>query len=123
MMPFNPRELKKLMKRAGIQAEEYEDVERVEIVRKNNERIVVDSPYVIAFRAGGQYVFQVIGEVRKEQAPAAPAAPAEQEVKVSEDDIKFVMEQTGASYEKAREALIRSKGDIIQAILELKGET
>lgn len=123
MMSFNPRELKKLMKRAGIQAEEYEDVERVEIIRKNNERIVISSPYVIAFKAGGQYFFQVIGEVKREQAqPAQEAAPA-QEVKVSEDDIRFVMEQTGASYEKAKEALIKSRGDIIQAIIELKGGT
>jgi nascent polypeptide-associated complex subunit alpha len=38
---------------------------------------------------------------------------------VSEDDVKFIVEYTGVSYEKAREALIKAKGDIAKAIMML----
>ncbi|MEM0249909.1 MAG: NagC family transcriptional regulator, partial [Desulfurococcaceae archaeon] len=78
------------------------------------------SPQVIVLKAHGQLVYQVIGsEVREEPltTPVTEHAPP-----LSEDDIKFVMDQTGASRDKAVEALVKAKGDIARAIMILRGE-
>lgn len=123
MFSMSPRELKRMLKKMGIDVQEYEDVERVEIFLKD-KKLVITSPQVVAFKTGGQVAFQVSGVVREEakEAPVQPQGPVAsvEEVKISEDDVKFVMEQTGASYEEARRALVNSKGDIIQAILSIK---
>lgn len=121
MFSMSPRELKRMLKKMGIDVEEYSDVDRVEIFLKN-KKLVITSPQVVAFKTGGQVAFQISGVVREEEAPAQPAPqqPVAEEVKISEEDIRFVVEQTGVSYEEARKALVNSKGDIIQAILAIK---
>ena len=121
MFSMSPRELKRMLKKMGIDVEEYGDVDRVEIFLKN-KKLVITSPQVVAFKTGGQVAFQISGVVREEEASAQPAPqqPVAEEVKISEEDIRFVMEQTGVSYEEARRALVNSKGDIIQAILAIK---
>jgi nascent polypeptide-associated complex subunit alpha len=62
----------------------------------------------------GQETFQVVGT------PVVRAL--EEDLQIPEDDIKTVMDQTGVSAEEAEEALKGSKGDIAQAIMELKKE-
>jgi len=118
---MSPRELKRMLKKMGIDVEEYGDVDRVEIFLKN-KKLVITSPQVVAFKTGGQVAFQISGVVKEEEVSAQPAPqqPVAEEVKIPEEDIKFVMEQTGVSYEEARKALVNSKGDIIQAILAIK---
>jgi len=118
---MSPRELKRMLKKMGIDIEEYSDVDRVEIFLKN-KKLVVTNPQVVAFKTGGQVAFQISGVVREEEVSAQPSPqqPVAEEVKIPEEDIRFVMEQTGASYEEARKALVNSKGDIIQAILAIK---
>uniref|UniRef100_A0A7C2BJM8 Nascent polypeptide-associated complex protein n=1 Tax=Thermosphaera aggregans TaxID=54254 RepID=A0A7C2BJM8_9CREN len=121
MFSMSPRELKRMLKKMGIDIEEYSDVDRVEIFLKN-KKLVVTNPQVVAFKTGGQVAFQISGVVREEEVSAQPSPqqPVAEEVKIPEEDIRFVMEQTGASYEEARKALVNSKGDIIQAILAIK---
>ncbi len=121
MFSMSPRELKRMLKKMGIDVEEYGDVDRVEIFLKN-KKLVITSPQVVAFKTGGQVAFQISGVVKEEEVSAQPAPqqPVAEEVKIPEEDIKFVMEQTGVSYEEARKALVNSKGDIIQAILAIK---
>nr|WP_227410883.1 nascent polypeptide-associated complex protein [Thermosphaera aggregans] len=118
---MSPRELKRMLKKMGIDVEEYGDVDRVEIFLKN-KKLVITNPQVVAFKTGGQVAFQISGVVKEEEVSAQPAPqqPVAEEVKIPEEDIKFVMEQTGVSYEEARKALVNSKGDIIQAILAIK---
>lgn len=120
MFSFNVRELKRQLKRMGIELEEHPDVVKVEILKTSGEKIVVEKAQVVSFKMGNQQVFQVVGEARVEKQQEA-SAEHEAGVKISEEDIKFVMEQTGATYEEARKALLRTRGDIIQAIMELKG--
>ena len=121
MFSMSPRDLKRMLKKMGIDIEEYSDVDRVEIFLKN-KKLVVTNPQVVAFKTGGQVAFQISGVVREEEVSAQPSPqqPVAEEVKIPEEDIRFVMEQTGASYEEARKALVNSKGDIIQAILAIK---
>ncbi|MCY0867916.1 MAG: nascent polypeptide-associated complex protein [Desulfurococcus sp.] len=119
MFASNPRELKRLLKRMGVEVEELEDARQVEIVLKD-KRIVLRNPQILVFKAGGQVFYQVTGAQEVVEEAGKPAEPLATEI--PEDDIRFVMEQTGASYEKAREALVKSRGDILQAIMMLKGE-
>jgi nascent polypeptide-associated complex subunit alpha len=55
----------------------------------------------------GQKSYQITGNAHTESA-------------ISEDDVKMVAEQTGASEENARKALEESNGDIAEAIMKLK---
>jgi len=120
VLPLSPHEIKKLLKKYGIDVEEIKGVEKVEI-HLADKVIVVSSPQVLAFKTAKQTVFQVLGEeVREERRSEAPRVErAVEEVKVSEDDVRFVAEYTGVSLEKAREALVKTRGDIAKAIMIL----
>lgn len=116
---LSPQELKKLLKRYGIEVEELRGVEKVEFFA-GSKKIVITSPQVIVLKAHGQLIYQVVGSEVREEPLIAPAA--ERAFTVSEDDIKFVMEQTGVTRDKAVEALTKAKGDIARAIMILRGE-
>jgi len=122
VLPLSPHELKKLLKRYGIDVEEIRGVERVEI-HLADRIIVISTPQVLALKTPKQTVFQVVGEEIREEQKTAPTRVQEvvEEVKISDEDVKFVVEYTGVTPEKAREALIRAKGDIAKAIMILKG--
>lgn len=116
MISLSPHELRRLLKRYGVEVEEVKSAERVEI-HLADKVIVVDKPQVLVFKIAKQTVFQISGEsVREEQRKRSEQV---EEIKVSEDDVKFIVEYTGVSYEKAREALIKAKGDIAKAIMML----
>lgn len=108
---MNPRELRRALKRLGIQVNELEDVREVQIIL-SDKKIVIDKPQVLEMKSAGQSIFQVIGIPRTEK--------LEKTIEVSEEDIEFVISQTGVSREEAKEALIKAKGDLAEAILYLK---
>ncbi|MEM0015155.1 MAG: nascent polypeptide-associated complex protein [Zestosphaera sp.] len=114
MFPSNPRELRRRMKQLGIDAEELNGVRSVAIELQDKEIIIRDAQVVI-MKLQGQKMYYVSGGaeevVDKEVRVEAPS--------ISEDDIKFVMEQTGASRDEALNALRKAGGDIPQAILIL----
>jgi len=115
LMGVNPRELRRMLKRMGIEAEELEAT-RVTIEAKDS-LYVVDSPQVIIVRGRGQpTMIYVVGEPREVKQQAAAQQP-----QVSEEDVKLVAEQAGVDVETARRALIEANGDIAEAILKLKG--
>ena len=120
MVLFSPHELKKLLKRYGIQVEELEKVDKVEFYL-GDKKIVISSPQVTLFKMSGQLIYQVIGSRVHEEPVTGPIGVSET-LSIPEEDIRFVMEQTNTTYEKAREALIKTKGDIVQAIMMLKRE-
>ena len=98
MLPLNPRELRRLMRRMGINVEELKDVKSVSILLK------------------GQKMYQVVSQSEE------VIERAEEVVEVaefSEEDIKFVMEQAGVGREEAVRALKEAGGDIAKAILLL----
>ncbi|MGC8982369.1 MAG: nascent polypeptide-associated complex protein [Desulfurococcaceae archaeon] len=122
MALFSLQELKRLLKRYGVNVEELKNVERVEI-HLADKKLVVFSPQVVVFKVGGQCIYQVTGTRVSEEPLAERREEATMEaITISEDDIKFVVEHTGAPYEKAREALIKARGDIAKAIMLLAEE-
>lgn len=117
MIPgFSPRELKRALKRMGLDVEELSGVEKVEFYLKDR-RIVIESPQVVVIKSKNQTVFQVVGEAKEE---TTGKEQREAVVAVNEEDVEFVASQAGVSKEEARRALIETRGDIAEAILRLR---
>jgi len=116
LYPINPREMKKMMKKLGIDVEELSDVLSVTIELKDKE-LVIKNPQVTVMKFQGQKIYQVVGTA--EEVLTKEAVIEEKPSRYTEEDVRFVMEQTGVSRERALEALERSGGDIAQAILLL----
>ena len=113
MIPgMNPRDVQKAMKRLGIKQEEIE-ANKV-IIITNDKEIVINNPQVSKVNMMGQETFQIVGQVEEH--------PISSELEISEDDIKTVMEQTGATEEKVREAIKENDGDLAKTIMSLKGQ-
>ncbi len=108
MMPgmnMNPKQMEKLMSQMGIKSTSVDAV-RV-IIEREGDRIVLEPAEVTAIEMQGKKTYQISGTERIEQA-------------LNEDDVKLVAQQAGVPEAAAREALAKAKGDIAQAILELK---
>lgn len=107
---MNPRDVKKAMKRMGI---EQRDIDAVQVIIKTpSKELVIDNPQVAEVMMMGQKTYQVIGE--------AVERSLAQEIEISEEDIETVAEQAEVSKKEAESALKESKGDLAQAIMNLK---
>ncbi len=112
--PMSPREMKRM--RGQMKTEELEGVEEV-IIRLEDKDIVIPSPQVSKIILGGE-IYQVVGSgIEREKGSTGVEAAA---VAISEDDVKLIMNQTGASEEEARNAIEEEKGDLAGAIMRLK---
>jgi nascent polypeptide-associated complex subunit alpha len=80
------------------------------IIKSDGKDIIIRNPQVVRVLMMGQESFQISGDI-EEVIPKA---------EISQDDIQTVAQQTGASEEKASEALEAANGDLAQAILSLK---
>jgi nascent polypeptide-associated complex subunit alpha len=125
MMPVmgrvNPRQMKQAMRKMGISTEELTDVQEIVILTKTKEYVFKEAEVTI-MTVQGQKTFQVVGEpeVRPRSAGTAiPNATAPAEAGLPEEDVTLVMEQTGASREKAIEALKSTDGQPAEAILKI----
>ncbi len=96
------------MKKLGMNVEQIEDVQSI-IITTPKGRYVFDSAEVSAMTMQGVTTYQVQGTPRFEE--AAPEIPGE--------DITLVAAQANVSPEKAKEALVATKGDIAEAIVRL----
>ena len=70
-----------------------------------SQKIIIDNPSVTKKKKQGQESVQISGSISEE-------------VGISEDDIRTVMEKTSVDEEQARNALEKT-GDLAEAILEL----
>ena len=96
------------MKQMGIAQEEI-NATKV-IIEKENSQIVIENPSITKIKIQGQESFQISGDVKEE--------PLIQELQISEQDIKTIMEKTNCSEEQARKTLEKTK-DLAETILEL----
>ena len=113
MIPgMNPRDVQKAMKRLGIKQEEI-DAQEV-VIKTSDKEIVIQNPQVSKVNMMGQETFQITGEI-EERAISS-------EAEINEDDIKTVMQQTGVTEEKAREAIESNDQDLAKAIMSLKSQ-
>jgi nascent polypeptide-associated complex subunit alpha len=100
--------MKAMMKKLGMQVEQIEDVISI-VIKTPKGNYIFDAAEVSAMTMQGATTYQIIGEPRFEE--AAPDIPNE--------DVTMVAAQTNVSDEKAKEALVSTKGDIAEAIMLL----
>ena len=104
---LSPDKMEKMMKKLGMQMDNIPAKQVV--IKTESGDIKIDEPQVIKTTMKGQVVFQISGNIKEE--------------KFSEDDIKLIMEQTGEkNKDKIRQILKETNGDIVEAILKLKGD-
>jgi len=110
MLPgnINPRQMKAMMKKLGMQVEQIEDVISI-VIKTPKGNYIFDAAEVTAMTMQGTTTYQIIGEPRFEE--AAPDIPKE--------DVAMVAAQANVSEEQAKEALVTTKGDIAEAIMLL----
>lgn len=104
------KQMQKLMNQMGIKSTEIR-ASKVVIEKEDGGLIEVLSPQVLEIRMQGNTSFQISGEVRLVEGR-----------KQEEEDVKIIMEQTGASKEDAEKALKQENGDLAKAILKLSEE-
>jgi len=106
---MDPRALKGMLDKLGIKSRSIAS-KRVVIECGDND-IVVDEPEVTLIEGQGMRTFQITGRISEVDRTSA---------EISDDDVKFVQEQTGADAASARKALEETHGDMAEAIIRLK---
>lgn len=118
---MDPRQLKQMMKKLGIEVEEIPDVREVRIVTGKGTFVVKDAA-VTKMTAEGEETLQVQGTI-VEGEPAKSIAEQDEsedvELDITEDDVQIVMDQTGVGKAEARKALEESGGNPAEAIIAL----
>jgi nascent polypeptide-associated complex subunit alpha len=100
--------MKAMMKKLGMNVEQIEDVQSI-VIRTPKGNYIFDTADVQAMTMQGVTTYQITGTPRFEE--AAPEIPKE--------DVTMVAAQANVPEEKAREALVATKGDIAEAIMKL----
>jgi len=113
-MKIKQSDLKRLEK-MGLKAEQIDAIKV--IIETKDKIIIIENPTVIKASVMGQDAITITGGVRKEE-----DKNKQQQIEIKEEDVKFIMEQTGKSEKEVREALIKAEGDIAKAIMILTGQ-
>jgi nascent polypeptide-associated complex subunit alpha len=98
------------MKKLGMQVEQIEDVISI-VIKTPKGNYIFDAAEVTAMTMQGTTTYQIIGEPRFEEAATD----------IPKEDVTMVAGQANVSEEKAKEALVSTKGDIAEAIMLLSG--
>lgn len=109
---LNPRQMKQMMKRFGIKAEDIDA--NIVVIHGPDKEIIIENPEVMKTNIQGQDMFQIMGGTIREE-------EVEAKVEISDEDVKIVAEQANVGEEEARKAIEESNGDLAAAILALKG--
>ena len=99
--------MQKMMQRMGIQQEEI-DADEV-IIRCKDKDLIISNPQVAKVNMMGQESLQITGDI-------------EERARITEDDIKTIMDQANCSREQAKKALEKNNYDLAAAIIFLKEE-
>lgn len=105
---LNPKKMQSMMKQLGMSQEEIQASE-VYIKKTDGTKIVFENPSVTKMNIQGSDMFQITGDFREET--SEPGS-------FSEEDVKTVMEKTGAN-EKDSKKTLEETSDLADAILKL----
>ena len=115
----DPRRMKKMMKQFGINIEELDDVKEV-IIKTRSKDIIFKTPAVTIMTTQGEKTYQITGKPETVEKDGGETSTEEtSEPAIPADDVKLVMDQTGASEEDAKKALEECDGNPAEAILKL----
>ena len=112
MKKISSRELRRMMKKMGIENVEQLDLEYVEFHYRDGRITRIYEPNVSKIVVAGSTTYQIIGEEEEVEEEETKTFP--------EEDIKLVMEQANVDRELAIKALELTDGDIAEAIIVLK---
>ena len=104
------REMRRMLDKMGLDMKTMDNVEEV-IIKTDTKELYLIKPQVIEMKGKDSTIFQVVASDIEEKQREVPS--------FKEEDIILVMQQANVSREKATQALIESKGDMAQAILNL----
>jgi len=107
---MDQRKMQKMMKQMGVSTKDI-PAEKVIIFIKD-KKLIFENPQVTETTMMGQKTYQLAGNFREET--------KEVEITINDDDIDLVVAQTGVDNEKAKNLLIKNKGDIAATIMELQ---
>ncbi|HJS82283.1 MAG TPA: nascent polypeptide-associated complex protein [Nitrososphaera sp.] len=110
MMRGGNREMRRMLDKMGLDMKTMDNVEEV-IIKTDTKELYLIKPQVIEMKGKDSTIFQVVASDIEEKQRDVPS--------FKEEDIILVMQQANVSREKAMQALIESKGDMAQAILNL----
>ena len=134
---INPNELRKMLKRMGVGNLNVEELSAAKVViyLRNGSVLEVPNPNVAAIKMQGMVIYQVQASERDVKATPSPqqqASPQSSiimarpqtapEPAVSEEDVRLIMDQTGATRDEAVKALRESGGDLAEAIPKLQSK-
>lgn len=108
---MNPKHMKAMMKKHGINIEEMEDVREV-VIKTSSKTLVFKDAAVTCMDVQGQRTYQVVGT--PEEITSDTGIPKE--------DIVLVAEQAGVSEDEAKKALEECNGEPAEAIIKLMSD-
>ena len=108
---MNPKHIKAMMKKQGINIEDLDDVQEV-IIKTSSKTLVFKDVQVTCMEVQGQKTYQIAGE--PEEMSSDPGIP--------QADIELVASQAGVSEEDAKAALEECGGEPAEAIIKLMSE-
>jgi len=104
------REMRRMLDKMGLEMKDLGNIEEV-IIKTDTKELYLIKPQVIEMKGKDSTIFQVVATNVEEKQRDIPV--------FKEEDVILVMQQATVSKEKAIQALIDSKGDMAQAILNL----
>lgn len=121
MRKLGSRDARRLMDRMGVKFEEISDAHQV-IIKTSDKEIVIDDPDVTIMDIKGEKMFQIAGHVSERTASEEGASEKAVETMrgIQDEDVQLVAQQTKVSLEEAKKALEETGGDLAKAILTLR---
>ena len=110
MMRGGNREMRRMLDKMGLEMKEMGEIEEV-VIRTETKELYLIKPQVVEMKGKDSTIFQVVATDIEERQKEVPS--------FREEDVVLVMQQTSVSKDSAIQALIDSKGDLAQAIINL----
>lgn len=104
------RDMRRMLDKMGLEMKEMGDIEEV-VIRTETKELYLIKPQVIEMKGKDSTIFQVVATDIEERQKEVPS--------FKDEDVVLVMQQASVSKERAIQALIDSKGDLAQAIINL----
>jgi nascent polypeptide-associated complex subunit alpha len=110
MMRGGNREMRRMLDKMGLEMKEMGEIEEV-VIRTETKELYLIKPQVVEMKGKDSTIFQVVATDIEERQKDVPS--------FREEDVVLVMQQASVSKDSAIQALIDSKGDLAQAIINL----
>jgi len=102
--------MRRMLDKMGLEMKDLGSIEEV-IIKTETKELYLIKPQVIEMKGKDSTIFQVVATNIEEKQRDTPV--------FKEEDVILVMQQATVSKERAIQALMDSKGDMAQAILNL----